>query len=327
MKKNDYLVILAPMLMDLGLQGNSLLVFALIHGFTKDGSHKFVGSFQYIAEWLQVSERSVKEIISNLIHDGYITRTQELNDRRRPINVYTSNYDELLSRVAAGENVKPTSIKSRRSSKKVNSAQCAPLVTTDVDGAHDGSLMVHKVPVNGAQNAHNKYIDNDRDNNNSLSESARAREAEEREFYKIFFLRNAADPAAEVRRFKGYYQSQKWASRDGKTIYETLSQRCGLAYAWDFKGGERLPKCTATDDFYKLLDELYHLAQRRGGIAPEKILDTKGGYWRDTFGNFYWKCTEEVGHWAEDNKDILRQFLPIYIGKGINLYYSYYAAS
>jgi hypothetical protein len=36
MKKFDYIVIQAPMISELGLKGNSLLLFAMIHGFSKD---------------------------------------------------------------------------------------------------------------------------------------------------------------------------------------------------------------------------------------------------------------------------------------------------
>lgn len=303
MKKTDYLVILAPMVTELGLQGNALLVFAMIHGFTKDGSHKFVGSFGYISSWLNISERSVKEIISNLIHDGYITRTQELTDRNRPINVYTTNYDELLARVSAGEVLNPTSIKSRRASKKVNSAQCAPLITTIANGAQNAPLIVHNFPFNGAQCAPNNYKDN---NNDTLSDACAQAPAqgksEEREFYNIFFLRNAADPAAEVRRFLGFYQSRGWQAKDG-TQYDTPAKREGLAYGWDFKSGDRLPRCQATDDFYKFLQDLYTSASEAGDIDPNLILDQRTKYETNLAG-YFWHCRKEVQRWVNMHLDV-----------------------
>ena len=118
----------------------------MIHGFTKDGNHQYVGSFEYIAEWLGISLRSAKMIIKNLISDGYINRTQNLTDRRRPINVYTTNYEALLARVAAGEVVKPTSVKAGSASDKVNGAKNAPLKKEGVNGAKGGNLMVQKFP-------------------------------------------------------------------------------------------------------------------------------------------------------------------------------------
>ena len=41
MKKFDYIVIQAPMISELGLKGNSLLLFAMIHGFSKDGVNRY----------------------------------------------------------------------------------------------------------------------------------------------------------------------------------------------------------------------------------------------------------------------------------------------
>ena len=308
------------MITELGLQGNSLLVFAMIHGFSKDGNHKFIGSFQYIADWLNVSIRSVKEIVSLLVDDGYVAKTKERDDHNRPINAYLSNYDELLARVAAGEEVKPSSIKGRRGCKKVNSAQCAPIITTDAIGAQSDISSVHKLPFIGAQNARNnnysdKYIDN-----NSLSESAHAREAEEREFYKIFFLNNAADPAAEVKRFVGYYQSKGWRDTAGRS-YDTAEKRAGLAYGWDCKSGERLSRGESTDKFYKFLSGLYSIACASGGIDPMLLFDLRGGY-KYSEGTLLWDCTSTVQKWFESlGKDMCRGLLDTHFGVGCKLFY------
>lgn len=319
MKKTDYLVILAPMVNELGLQGNSLLVFAMIHGFSKDGSHKFVGSFQYIADWLNVSIRSAKEIVSLLVHDGYVTKMQERDDHNRPINVYASNYEDLLARVAAGEEVKPSSIKGRRGSKKVNSAQCAPIITTDANGAQSDISLVHKLPFNGAQCAPNNNSDKNI-NNNSLFESARAREAEEREFFKIFFMNNAADPAAEVKRFVGYYQSKGWQDTSGRS-YDTPDKRAGLAYGWDCKSGERLSRGEDTDKFYKFLGNLYDIAMEQGGIDPRLLLDVRGGF-KYADGQFIWDCTSTVRQWFEGlGGEKIRSVLYRNFGNGCKLYY------
>ena len=316
MKKTDYLVILAPMVNELGLQGNSLLVFAMIHGFSKDGSHKFVGSFQYIADWLNVSIRSAKEIVSLLVHDGYVTKMQERDDHNRPINVYASNYEELLAKVAAGVEVKPSSIKGRRGSKKVNGAQCAPIITTDGIGAQSDISSVHKLPFNGAQCAPNKDIYTIDIDNNSLSESARARKEEEREFFKIFFLKNAADPAAETTRFVGFYQSREWTAKDG-TQYDTPAKRAGLALAWDCKSGDRLSKSAKTDAFYEFIGELYDFAQKAGGLDARMLLDTKGGY-RIEGNTFTFIGYREVSAWIEQHASIIRPLLDKHFGTGLH---------
>lgn len=285
------------MVTELGLTGNALLVFAMIHGFTKDGNHQYVGSFEYIAEWLGISPRSTKEIIRNLINDGYITRTQNLTDRRRPINVYTTNYEDLLARVAAGEEIKPTSITAGRTARKVNSAQCAPLKKEVVNGAQSSNLMVHKFPFNGAQCApNNKYIDI-YINKNYSSYRPESGQEEEKLFKIIFLFRNAADPAAEVGKFISWNETRGWQTRDGAK-YDTVAKRAALAeYGWDCKTGQRLPSGDITEKYYKFLKEVISFALEYGGIDPELLLSPSNRYRMSGTGSFVWLCLSEVKKW------------------------------
>ena len=290
------------MVTELGLTGNSLLVFAMIHGFTKDGTHQYVGSFEYIAEWLGISPRSTKEIIKNLIHDGYINRKQNLTDRRRPINVYTTNYEHLLARVAAGEEIKPTSITAGRTARKVNSAQCAPLKKEGVNGAQSSNLMVHKFPFNSAQCApNNKYIDI-YINKNYSSYRPESGQEEEKLFKIIFFFRNAADPAAEAAKFVSWNEARGWQTRDGAK-YDTVAKRTALAeYGWDCKTGQRLPAGDVTDRYYKFLKEVISFAMEHGGIDPELLLSTSNRYRMSGTGSFVWLCLSEVKKWFKEQQ-------------------------
>ena len=296
------------MVTELGLTGNALLVFAMIHGFTKDGNHQYVGSFEYIAEWLGISPRSTKEIIRNLINDGYINRTQNLTDRRRPINVYTTNYEDLLARVAAGEEIKPTSIKAGRTARKVNSAQCAPLKNEEVNGAQSSSLMVHKFPFNSAQCApNNNYYINIYINKNYSSYRPESGQEEEKLFKIIFLFRNAADPAAEVGKFISWNETRGWQTRDGAK-YDTVAKRAALAeYGWDCKTGQRLQEGDLTDKYYKFLKEIISISLVSGGIDPELLLSTKNRYRVASNGTFVWQCLPEVKQWmkAQQKEKIL----------------------
>ena len=47
---NNYVQIQGFMVSNLKLKGNSLLVYALIYGFSQDGQSKFYGSRKYISE-------------------------------------------------------------------------------------------------------------------------------------------------------------------------------------------------------------------------------------------------------------------------------------
>lgn len=76
MKKTDYITIQGWML-DLGLSRTELLVYATIHGYTRDQKHWFHGSLKYLAEWAGSNERSVRRILRSLEEAGLlITRSE-----------------------------------------------------------------------------------------------------------------------------------------------------------------------------------------------------------------------------------------------------------
>mgnify|MGYP002509993855 FL=1 len=102
MKKNDYILIQAQMISDLHLKGNELLVFALIHGYTKGGSNTCRASLNYIANWIQTGKSAVIKAINNLEEAGYVNRHEYLEGRVKCVE-YTTNYEALLLRSAQGE--------------------------------------------------------------------------------------------------------------------------------------------------------------------------------------------------------------------------------
>ncbi len=308
MKKYDYITIFSPMVTMLGLQGNTLLVFALIHSFSKDGRHGFQGSFKYIAEWLNVTERSVKEIISNLIKDRYIFKRSEMGENGHPVNVYTTNFEELVERAEAGEVIKPTSIKARREANKNNGEQCSPIVFT---GEHE---RMERVNTDAKKGEHRRNIDNNKDIYKDIILDARAGAREDQEeqesiFYRIFFFKNAADPAAEVRKFIGWNTERGWQTKDG-VKFDTTQKRVNLAeYGWECKTGQRLVRCETTEKYYNFLKAVYQLAKDRGGIDPSKILDTTSGYRINSDKVFIIKFSQVVKDWYKS--------LPYEVGLGL----------
>lgn len=78
--RGDYVTIQDFMCFDLKLSGNELLVYALIYGFSKDGSSEFYGSRKYISEWFNISLPTVDKSINSLIQKNLIRkRTNILN--------------------------------------------------------------------------------------------------------------------------------------------------------------------------------------------------------------------------------------------------------
>ena len=116
MKRNDYINIQAPMIADLHLKGNELLVFALIHGYTKDGKSKCRVSLNYMANWLCTGKSAVIKVINTLEEAGYINRHEYMEGMVRCVE-YTTNYEYLLDQVSRGVEVSLESVKKSRGVK------------------------------------------------------------------------------------------------------------------------------------------------------------------------------------------------------------------
>lgn len=76
MKRSDFILIQAPMVTDLKLSGNRLIIYALIHGFCKDGEHEFKGSINYICEWTNITRNTVISTLKSLVDDGLISKRE-----------------------------------------------------------------------------------------------------------------------------------------------------------------------------------------------------------------------------------------------------------
>ena len=66
MNKQSYITIQGWMVQDLHLKGNLLLVYAIIYGFSQDGTGEFCGSITYLAEWLNATRQTVMNTLSEL---------------------------------------------------------------------------------------------------------------------------------------------------------------------------------------------------------------------------------------------------------------------
>lgn len=77
-KNGNYFVIQGWMINELKLKGNELIVYAIIYGFSQDGNY-YTGSLQYIAEWANISKRSVINTIQKLINLGFVEKMEVKN--------------------------------------------------------------------------------------------------------------------------------------------------------------------------------------------------------------------------------------------------------
>lgn len=62
------------MVKQLGLSGNELMVYAIIHGFSQDYESEFYGSRSYIASFINASKRTVDSVLLSLQNKGLIEK-------------------------------------------------------------------------------------------------------------------------------------------------------------------------------------------------------------------------------------------------------------
>ena len=259
MKKFDYIVIQAPMISELGLKGNSLLLFAMIHGFSKDGKNRFRASLDEMAEWLITSKGAVSSTLRALEKAGYITK-HDVKDGNKDKPEYSTNYEILMAKVEAEGSLRMDRIYAEKDPKSARVLNQYPKQNA-VEGMGTESVRVlnqerkgtESVTKMGTESVPNKYI-NININKYSCCYSAltdEQKQEEQKQFFKIFFFKGANDPAEEVKRFIGHNQANGWQNKAG-VKYDSTEKRLGLAELWEFKTGQRESKT-----FLKVWEEVY----------------------------------------------------------------------
>lgn len=84
MSDNRYIVVMGWMMTALGLNGNDLLAYALIYGYSQDGQGAYFGSLAHTAEALNISRRTASDVLNRLVERGVVVRKHvELNGLMR----------------------------------------------------------------------------------------------------------------------------------------------------------------------------------------------------------------------------------------------------
>lgn len=84
-KKENFVCVQGWMISELRLKGNDLLVYAIIYGYSQDGSSCFSGGLQYLADWVNGTKRGVQKNLDNLMAKGLIARQQSETDKGIPV--------------------------------------------------------------------------------------------------------------------------------------------------------------------------------------------------------------------------------------------------
>lgn len=91
-KDTSYFVVQGWMLNQLHLKGNTLQVFAIIHGFSHSEDNEYKGSLQYLCEFTGASRSTVIRSLTELQERGYIDK-REVYENGVKFNRYKSSVD------------------------------------------------------------------------------------------------------------------------------------------------------------------------------------------------------------------------------------------
>lgn len=80
MEKSRYIVVMGWMMTSLGLNGNDLLAYALIYGYSQDSEGCYFGSLSHTAERLNISRRAAADVLSRLVEKGHLVKKQVVID-------------------------------------------------------------------------------------------------------------------------------------------------------------------------------------------------------------------------------------------------------
>ena len=301
MKDSDYMIILAPMKSKLKLKGNALMLFALIHGYSKEGKNTCRVSLAYLAEWLDTDKAAISKLINKLAKAGYINKLEYYSGGVKCFE-YTANYEAMLVKAIQGE---PMGLES-------------PFVKGGCQ--NDNGCQNDKKGLSKRQKRVVKMTTNNKDiiiyNNYSCASPAQ-QEEEKKNFYKIFFFKNAADPGAEVERFIAYNDSLEWRNEKGRT-YDTPESRLGLARFWEIKTEGQW----ARPEYLKAVKAIYDEAIQENIEGGEVLIDHKVNLkWDGRTRKWEWEVTPEAYQWIQENFDLVKKHIKPILGQKTSVTY------
>ena len=76
-QNDNFVLIQGWMVTELGLKGNDLMIYAIIHGFSHAEDTYFTGSLQYLADWINVERRNVTRNLKRLVDQGLLLKEEQ----------------------------------------------------------------------------------------------------------------------------------------------------------------------------------------------------------------------------------------------------------
>ena len=231
----------------LSLSGPSLIIYAIIYGFSQDGATACRCHLTYFEEWADVCERTARAIISDLAAAGYIFRVA-LGEGRGALVEYRANL-EIAAAAQKGAKFAPINKGAKFSEKGAKSCKKGGKIFQQ-----DNNIIIY---------------------NNIFFFTACAREGapleegRKEEIYKLFYFKNAAAPAAELEEFYRINTLNDWQDGQGRKMDASLSKLLAWADGWTLKKGAG----RVNEAFLAAWREIYNEAVRLSDPAAAALLN------------------------------------------------------
>ena len=101
-KNENFVAIQGWMVTELKLKGNSLLIYAIIYGFSQTEGQVFSGSLQYLADWTNSTKQGVMGCLKKMVDDGIIGKNEKYVNGVKFVEYYTTKFNGVLNKVGWG---------------------------------------------------------------------------------------------------------------------------------------------------------------------------------------------------------------------------------
>lgn len=166
----DYIYITPWMVTKLGLQDKELILYALIHGFSRKGSDSFfTGNNSYLGKWLRVDKKHVSRYTSSLIKKNLIERienSKEIKYRAIIPDFCSDHNDSNKNSQKLQENNKGSQDESTNTINK-NNLECHQIEYTHPNSEEKGNQFeedYHQIEYRGITKLSTYNLNNNLDN-------------------------------------------------------------------------------------------------------------------------------------------------------------------
>lgn len=102
LKDENFIALQGWMINKLKLSGNSLIVYAVIYGFSQDGNSHFSGSASYLADICSCSKNCIYSVLKKLTEKGLLEKKEKITNGVKLCDYRTTNLAMVHKKVVGG---------------------------------------------------------------------------------------------------------------------------------------------------------------------------------------------------------------------------------